>query len=70
MRKEVRVEIQRKLNGWVMETLHRPAVNKRLLEIGITPPPRDWDIARCDAFVKRERVLWARYIKLAKIDPQ
>ena len=45
-------------------------VDKRLLEIGITPPPRDWDIAKCDAFVKRERVLWDRYIKLAKIEPQ
>jgi tripartite-type tricarboxylate transporter receptor subunit TctC len=70
VRKEVPIEIQRKLNGWVMEILHRPAVQKRLFEIGITPPPRDWDIAKCDAFVKRERVLWTRYIKLAKIEPQ
>ncbi len=70
VRKEVPVEIQRKLNGWVMEILHRPAVNKRLIEIGITPPPPDWDIARSDAFVKRERTLWTRYIKLAKIEPQ
>ncbi len=70
VRKEVPQEIQRKLNGWIMEILHRPEINKRLLEIGITPPPRDWDIARSDAFVKRERVLWTRYIKLAKIEPQ
>jgi tripartite-type tricarboxylate transporter receptor subunit TctC len=70
VRKEVPIEIQRKLNGWVMEILNRPDVHKRLLEIGITPPPRDWDVARSDAFVKRERVLWARYIKLAKIEPQ
>ena len=70
VRKEVPVEIQRKLNGWVMEILHLPEVNKRLLEIGITPPPRDWDIARSDAFVKRERELWTKYIKLAKIEPQ
>jgi hypothetical protein len=53
-----------------MEILHRPEIHKRLLEIGITPPPRDWDIARSDAFVKRERVLWTRYIKLAKIELQ
>ena len=53
-----------------MEALHKPEVHKRLLEIGITPPPRDWDIARSDAFVKRERELWTRYIKLAKIEPQ
>lgn len=70
VRKEVPQEIQRKLNGWIMEILQRPEINKRLLEIGITPPPRDWDIARSDAFVKRERVLWTRYIKLAKIEPQ
>jgi tripartite-type tricarboxylate transporter receptor subunit TctC len=70
VRKEVSAEIQRKLNRWVMEALHKPEVHKRLLEIGITPPPRDWDIARSDAFVKRERELWTRYIKLAKIEPQ
>jgi tripartite-type tricarboxylate transporter receptor subunit TctC len=70
VRKEVPVEIQRKLNGWVMEILHLPDVHKRLLEIGLTPPPRDWDVARSDAFVKRERVQWAKYIKLAKIEPQ
>jgi len=70
VRKEVPVEIQRKLNEWVMKALYLPEVNKRLLEIGITPPPRDWDIAKSDAFVKRERVLWTKYIKLAKIEPQ
>jgi tripartite-type tricarboxylate transporter receptor subunit TctC len=70
VRKEVPVEIQRKLAGWVMEALHKPEVHKRLLGIGITPPPRDWDIAKADAFVKRERELWTRYIKLAKIEAQ
>jgi len=70
VRKEVSVDIQRKLNRWVMEALHRPEVHERLLKIGITPPPRDWDVARSDAFVKRERALWTRYIKLAKIEPQ
>jgi len=70
VRKEVPVEIQRKLAGWVMEALHKPEVHRRLLEIGITPPPRDWDIAKADAFVKRERELWTRYIKLAKIEAQ
>jgi tripartite-type tricarboxylate transporter receptor subunit TctC len=70
VRKEVAVEIQRKLAGWVMAALHKPEVHQRLIEIGITPPPRDWDIARSDAFVKRERELWTKYIKLAKIEPQ
>lgn len=70
VRKEVPVEIQRKLAGWVMAALHKPEVHKRLIEIGITPPPPDWDIAKADAFVKRERELWTKYIKLAKIEPQ
>ena len=70
VRKEVPVEIQRKLASWVMRALHKPEVHKRLLEIGITPPPPDWDIAHADAFVKRERTLWDRYIKLARIEPQ
>jgi tripartite-type tricarboxylate transporter receptor subunit TctC len=70
VRKEVPVEIQRKLNRWVMEALHKPEVHKKLLDMGITPPPKDWDIARSDAFVKRERELWTKYIKLAKIEPQ
>ncbi len=70
VRKEVPGEIQRKLAGWVMEALHVPEVHKRLLAIGITPPPRGWNIAEADAFVKRERELWTKYIKLAKIEPQ
>jgi len=70
VRKEVPVEIQRKLNAWVTAALHKPEVHKRLIEIGITPPPPDWDIAKADAFVKRERELWTKYIKLAKIEPQ
>ena len=70
VRKEVPVVIQQKLNRWVMEALYRPEVMERLLKIGITPPPRDWDIAKSDAFVKRERELWTKYIKLAKIEPQ
>jgi tripartite-type tricarboxylate transporter receptor subunit TctC len=70
VRKEVPAEIQRKLAGWVMAALHKPEVHKRLLEIGITPPPPDWDIAKADAFVKRERELWTKYIKLAKIEAQ
>lgn len=70
LRKEVPIEIQRKLNRWVMDALYKPEVHKRLLDIGITPPPPDWDIAASNAFVKRERELWTNYIKLAKIEPQ
>ncbi|WP_428667913.1 hypothetical protein [Reyranella sp.] len=67
VRRQVPVEIQRKLPGWGMEALHKPEVHKRPLEIGITTPPRDWEIARAEAFLKRERELWTKYINLANV---
>ena len=70
LRNEVPVEIQRKLNRWIAEALHKPEVRKRLLEINATTPPADWDIEKSTAFVRNERKLWAGYIKLAKIEPQ
>jgi tripartite-type tricarboxylate transporter receptor subunit TctC len=70
VRKEVPIAIKQKLNRLIMEALHEPAVNARVKELGLTPPPRDWDIDKCDAFVQRERESWTKYIKLAKIEPQ
>ena len=70
LRNEVPIEIQRKLNRWVMAAVHKPEVHKRLLEINATTPPADWDIEKSTAFVRNERKLWAGYIKLAKIEPQ
>ena len=67
---EVPVAIQRKLNRWVTDALHKPEIHARLLDLNITPPPPDWDIARSTAFVRNERKLWDKYIKLAKIEPQ
>ncbi len=70
LRNEVPVEIQRKLNRWVMAAVHKPEVHKRLLEINATTQPADWDIGKSTDFVRNERKLWAGYIKLAKIEPQ
>ena len=70
LRNEVPIEIQRKLNRWITEAVHKPEVRKRLLEINATTPPADWDIEKSTAFVRNERKLWAGYIKLAKIEPQ
>jgi len=70
LRNEVPVEIQRKLNRWVTDALHKPDIHKRLIELNITPPPADWDIAKSTDFVRNERKLWDKYIKLAKIEPQ
>ena len=53
-----------------MEALYEPTVLERVKQLGFLPPPRDWDIAQCDAFVVRQRDDWTRYIKLAKIEPQ
>ena len=53
-----------------MDALYEPTVLARVKEFGLAPPPRDWDIQKCDDFVQRERESWTRYIKLAKIEPQ
>ena len=70
VRKETPLEIKQRLNRLIMDALYEPAVLERVKQLGFQPPPRDWDIARCDAFVDRERDDWLRYIKLAKIEPQ
>jgi tripartite-type tricarboxylate transporter receptor subunit TctC len=70
VRKETPAEIKRKLNRLVMEAIYEPAVMERVKQLGFIPPPREWDIEKCDAFVARERADWTRYIKLAKIEPQ
>jgi tripartite-type tricarboxylate transporter receptor subunit TctC len=70
VRKEVSDPIKQRLNRLIMDALYAPTVLARVKEFGLTPPPRDWDIAKCDAFVQREREAWTKYIKLAKIEPQ
>jgi len=70
VRKEVPLAIKQKLNRLIMDALYDPAVLARAKEFGLTPPPRDWDIEKSDAFVQREREAWTKYIKLAKIEPQ
>ena len=70
VRKETPVEIKQKLNRLIMEALYEPTILERVKQLGFIPPPKDWDIAKCDAFVVRERADWTRYIKLAKIEPQ
>ena len=70
LRNEVPAEIQAKLNRWLTDILNKPEIRKRLLEINVTPPPEGWDIQKCTEFVRNERKLWTRYIRLAKIEPQ
>ena len=70
VRKETPLDIKQRLNRLIMEALYEPAVLERVKQLGFLPPPKDSDIAKCDAFVVREREDWTRYIKLAKIEPQ
>ena len=70
VRKETPAEIKLRLNRLIMEALYEPSVLARVKELGFTPPPKDWTIEQCDAFVVRERDVWTRAIKLAKIEPQ
>ena len=70
VRKETPTDIKQKLNRLLMDAIYEPAILERVKQIGFTPPPRDWTIEQCDAFVAKEREDWTKYIKLAKIEPQ
>jgi tripartite-type tricarboxylate transporter receptor subunit TctC len=70
VRREVPEAIKQRLNRLIMDALYEPAVLARVKEFGLTPPPRDWDIGKCDAFVQRERDSWTKFIKVAKIEAQ
>lgn len=70
VRKETPDDIKKKLNRLIMDAIYEPAVLERVKQLGFIPPPQDWDIAKCDAFVAKEREDWTRYIKIAKIEPQ
>ena len=70
VRKETPDDIKQKLNRLTMDAIYEPAILERVKQLGFIPPPRDWSIAQCDAFVAKEREDWTKYIKLAKIEPQ
>ena len=70
VRKETPDDIKQKLNRLIMDAIYEPAILERVKQLGFIPPPKDWTIAQCDAFVAKEREDWTRYIKLAKIEPQ
>ena len=70
MRKETPAEIKQTLNRLVMDAIYAPAVLARVKELGLVPPPKDWTIEQCEAFVVKERETWTKAIKLAKIEPQ
>jgi hypothetical protein len=70
VRREVPDAIRQRLNRLIMDALYEPAVLARVREFGLTPPPRDWDIGKCDAFVRRECDSWTKFIEVAKIEAQ
>jgi tripartite-type tricarboxylate transporter receptor subunit TctC len=61
--------IKQRINDLVNEAILSPAVNKRLVE-EFALNPRPYDLAQCADYDRGERERWARYIKIAKIEPQ
>ena len=70
VRRETPDDIKKKLNRLIMDALYEPSVMERVKQLGFLPPPQNWTIEQCDAFVAKEREDWTKYIKLAKIEPQ
>ena len=70
VRKETPAAIKQKLNRLIMDAHYEPAVLARVKELGFVPPPRDWTIEQCDAFITKERETWTKAIKIAKIEAQ
>jgi tripartite-type tricarboxylate transporter receptor subunit TctC len=67
--KAVPDEIKRRLNELVNEAILAPAINKRLVE-EFALNPRRLDLAQCAEYDRGERERWAKYVKIAKIEPQ
>jgi tripartite-type tricarboxylate transporter receptor subunit TctC len=61
--------IKSRINELVNEAILSPAINKRLVE-EFNLVPRRMDLVQCAAYDRGERERWAKYIKIAKIDPQ
>lgn len=70
VRKETPEDIKQRMNRLLMDALYEPAVMEKVRQLGMTPEPQNMTIAQCEAFVAREREIWTRAIKLAKIEPQ
>jgi tripartite-type tricarboxylate transporter receptor subunit TctC len=61
--------IQEALNTLINEAIFSPGINKRLTE-EFALVPRKLDLAQCAEQDREERVKWAEYVKIAKIEPQ
>ena len=62
-------EIKLRLNALVNEAILAPAINKRLIE-EFALNPRAMTLEECAAYDRGERERWARYVRIAKIEPQ
>ena len=62
-------EIKARLNELVNEAILAPEINKRLVE-EFALNPRRLTLEQCAAYDRGERERWARYVKIAKIEPQ
>lgn len=61
--------IKGRLNELVNEAVLSPAINKRLVE-EFNLNPRRMDLVQCADYDRGERERWAKYLRIAKIEPQ
>ena len=67
--KTVPDEIKARLNQLTNEAILDPAIKKRLIE-EFALNPRRMTLEECMAYDRGERERWARYVKIARIEPQ
>ena len=67
--KAVPDDIKRRLNGLINEATASPEINKRLVD-EFALAPLKLDLEQCAAQDREERIKWAEYVKIAKIEPQ
>ncbi|TXL79458.1 tripartite tricarboxylate transporter substrate binding protein [Vineibacter terrae] len=62
-------DIKQRLNALINEAIFAPEIHKRLVEeFALTP--RRLDLAQCAEVDRAERVKWAEYVRIARIQPQ
>ncbi|MBX9701383.1 MAG: tripartite tricarboxylate transporter substrate binding protein, partial [Acetobacteraceae bacterium] len=60
--------VAQRINGLINEAIMTEAIRTRLLEFGFDPRPLD--LPRIAALVREERAKWARYTRMAGIEPE
>ena len=70
VRKETPEPLKLRINQLLSDALKDEGIKARFAELSLNVPVPPMDIAAATAFVRKERELWTKYIKAAKIEPQ